>query len=339
MSRQVLILDGAKQEFRNVRWLRILKFFAGATIKRRDGDTAQEIVALAGYVADPSDPRRQFDDTITIGGTCIIDVEESANGEAYPGPPTAQSALVVATGGAIAGSIALINEAVTIALSGGLWATAKATFGATASGIALATEVSSDGGVNWIPSPLAKDVTTVAANPAFLASGTGAVGYSSKAWEVPLPANATHFRVRATAALGSALSVTLAGGTPYVAGVPIVATLADLTSAVNTAIDTGVLELNGWTSELANFTTSGVASTLAQAVRIGSNGAANGGANIAVAITTTQNLEVTYGQGVANTTTSTNVSQIGGGAMPRRGQYLLAATVAQTGRVIVEVRR
>lgn len=94
MSRQVTVNHGASQPFKNVRWLRILQFEGGATIMQKEGGTPQPIVALCGYVADPTDPRKQFDDTITIVGFAVVDVEESAGGDGYAGPPGQQDTSV-----------------------------------------------------------------------------------------------------------------------------------------------------------------------------------------------------------------------------------------------------
>jgi len=151
------------------------------------------------------------------------------------------------------GTLATVTtDAVGIAIAGSDYATAR--FTVLQAGTATATaQVSIDGGVNYIPAPYAKKVSAVSANPTVQAiSATTLV--TADAWEVPLPGNCTNFRLLC-AASGTATQVSLTGGAPYVIGVPVAAVLYDVLSAVNTALDTGVLDFSGWTIVSVFYTT------------------------------------------------------------------------------------
>ena len=130
-----------------------------------------------------------------------------------------------------------------LALSGARWASVYFTLNG-ASGT-MTQQYSVDGGVNWLTGPYVKRIDVVSANPAVTATITTASG----TYEMPLPGNTTN--VRLSGASGG--TVTIAGGLPYVTGVPVTATLAEVTS-VNVAYDSGTLELAGWSNVLVEGT-------------------------------------------------------------------------------------
>ena len=124
-----------------------------------------------------------------------------------------------------------------LALSGARWASVY--FPLNGASGTMTQQYSVDGGVNWLTGPYVKRLDVVSANPAVTATITSASG----TYEMPLPGNTTN--VRLSGASGG--TVTIAGGLPYVTGVPVTATLAEVTS-VNVAYDSGTLELAGWSS-------------------------------------------------------------------------------------------
>jgi hypothetical protein len=152
----------------------------------------------------------------------------------------------------VTGTITTSGDTVLLPISGARWATARLTV--ILAGTATATaQVSVDGGKNFISSVLAKRVDAVAANPTVQAI-TATTLVTGQAWEVVLPSNATHFRVLC-AGTGTTTSVDLIPGQFFVPGAPLAAVMFDTTSAVNTAIDTGTLDLSGWEYTLVAYTT------------------------------------------------------------------------------------
>ena len=146
----------------------------------------------------------------------------------------------------VSGTLTTITtDKVTLPISGGQWATAK--FTVTTAGTATATaQVSIDGGINYIAAPYAKRLSTVSLNPTVQAI-TATTLVTGDVWEVPLPANATHFQLLC-GGTGTVTTVTLSGGVLYVPGMPVVAVLYEVTSAVNTVNNTGILDVSGWAS-------------------------------------------------------------------------------------------
>ena len=125
--------------------------------------------------------------------------------------------------------------------------------------------------------------------------------------------------------------ITLSPGLPYVPGVPVVAVLYDVTSAVNTALDTGTLDTSGWTTlswlhrnsgGVATFDTYGVDDTGAVYININSGltGLAAGGLGPGTTIGTVAGTSVQY-------------------PLTRRWRATATAIAAQTTRLRIEVRR
>lgn len=136
---------------------------------------------------------------------------------------------------------------------------ASATFTLTAS--AFAGTAIWDMMINgqWVVAPYAALTSTVAANPSTVAS----VAYTTTAadtWDLPLPGNVTQVRVRCSAYTSGSVSVTVSPGRPYVPGVPVKATLFDVSQAMDvTELDTGVLEMSGWRKVAVSIHTAGAA--------------------------------------------------------------------------------
>jgi hypothetical protein len=226
------------------------------------------------------------------------------------------------------GTLLNINDTVVLPILGSQWASAQ--FFVSLAGTATATaEISVDGGTNWIAAPLAKKVSAVSANPTVQAiSATTLV--TGDVWEVPLPGNCTHFRLRGAA--GTATTVSLSSLQPWAGGAPVAAVLYDTTSGTNSALDTGTLDASGWASVSYFFTMNGgVPSFTIQEVD-------DAGASTASIITSTAALMGGFGSstlggtaGLAAATAFLNP--------PRRLRFQSAAIAAQTSRIRVQGRR
>jgi len=143
------------------------------------------------------------------------------------------------------GTLLSTNDAVTSDLIGSMWATAR--WSVTTAGTAtVTTEVSIDGGTNWLPSAYSRNVSAVSANPSTVpwSNNTPVVG----TYETPLPGNATNFRVRC-GTTGTATVVTVGPGAALTPGVPVVATLYDVTEgSIGAGIASTTQDTSGWNS-------------------------------------------------------------------------------------------
>jgi hypothetical protein len=238
------------------------------------------------------------------------------------GPITAQSS----------GQLVNAGDSVAIALPGNQWATAL--FSITVNGTAtLTTQVSIDGGVNWITSAYSKRLDLVNANPTVTALIASSPGVSS--WEVSLPANATHFRILC-AGTGTTLSLTLFGGAAYIPGMPVAAVLYDVTSAVNTQLTITALDMSGWASLSAFCSTPAGGSGLMQPVDDAGVALPGGGINIPASASIAMVLG-SVGATIASTVPATGVI-----AVPWRWKRLnasSAAVAALTSRIRIEASR
>src|SRR3954468_22284077 len=152
------------------------------------------------------------------------------------------------------GTLLTANDTVVLAILGSQWASAQ--FFVSLGGSATATaEITVDGGTNWLAAPLAKKVSAVSANPTVQAI-TATTLVTNDVWEVPLPGNCTHFRLRAAAG-GTATTVSLSSLQPWAGGAPVSAVLYDTTSGTASALDTGTLDVSGWSSVSYFFTMNG----------------------------------------------------------------------------------
>lgn len=158
------------------------------------------------------------------------------------------------TNSSVSGSIANAGDAVDFPISGAQFASARVSVdvGGTATLTAL---VSIDGGTNWLPAPLGKDIKTVSANPSVIPL-VGVALPSASSYEVPIPANCTHVRVLC-AASGAPASVTISTFQPYVPGTPVCAVLYDATSAPGADNNTGILDFSGWAACHVNYSSGG----------------------------------------------------------------------------------
>jgi len=235
----------------------------------------------------------------------------------------------VLVGAAVTGTLTTTNDTVTIPLPGSQWATAQ--FTVTSAGTASATAlVSIDGGRNYIASAYAKRLSTISANPTVQPiSATTLV--TGDVWEVPLPGNATHFRLLC-GATGTTTTVSLSGGALYVPGVPVTAVLYDVTSATNTQVQSPTIDGSGWSSARFDITASGgvIAGSGVQSVD-------DAGTSYLVC-----NPAGAAGYLLQFGTPSSIVAGIGGATtaqVPKRFNAYNNAVAAQTSRVRVEARR
>ena len=177
-------------------------------------------------------------------------------------------AVFVPTIGSISnsGSINSSSASVVLNILGTQYATARFAFTGTLSSQTLEFDYSIDG-VNWLPSgqgaPYVKRIDAVSANPSVVFGSTATVGgnslsfnintYGASTWELPLAGNVQAVRLLPLSV--GAGTVAISAGLPYAPGIPVVATLFDVTSVTNTAIDTGTLNLTGWSQLLIGFIT------------------------------------------------------------------------------------
>ena len=236
----------------------------------------------------------------------------------------------------LTGTLTIITtDTVPLPISGGQWATAK--FTVKTAGTATATaQVSIDGGINYNPAPYAKRLSTVSANPTVQAI-TATTLVTGDVWEVPLPANATHFQLLC-GGTGSVTTVTLSGGALYVPGMPVTATLYDVTTAFTVGQTTGVFDTSGWSQGsviVINGDTGGTSRALSvfQVLSSGANGGGAGG-SIASGASGSHNMG-----GPASTGSSYFIDNTA--FMPKRTNIILGAGTGAGGsaEMVFEVRR
>jgi predicted RecA/RadA family phage recombinase len=231
----------------------------------------------------------------------------------------------------VQGALVANNDAVRLRLSGTRWATVQ--FQVVSAGTATATAQITNDGTNFVSAPFAKRITTVSANPTVQAiSATTLV--TGDIWEVVLPSNAVAFQL--LAGVGTSTTVKIVGGLPFMAGAPVTGTLYDTTSGVNTAIDTGTLDLSGWEFAVAAYTTpAGGSGTISMVDDAGTS---------VTMFTPPASATAWYPFAVA----SPSVSQVTAlpatgstGALPlqKRMRFQSAAVAALTSRIRIEVRR
>lgn len=235
--------------------------------------------------------------------------------------------------GGVQGSLVAGNDAVILHLSGTYWATVQFTVVSAGTATASAQVAIDRLGTNYFASAYAKKISAVTANPTVQAiSATTLV--TGDVWEVALPSNATAFQLIAGA--GTATVVKIIGGVVYASGTPVTATLYDVTSAVNTAIDTGTLDLSGWEYANVSYTTpAGGSGTISMVDDAGASVAmftppASAGAWYPFAMSSPSVSQVTALPATGST-----------GALPiqRRMRFQSAGVAALTSRIRIEVRR
>jgi hypothetical protein len=195
----------------------------------------------------------------TSGGAIVQWGAGTANG------PVTVSVSPGASLAPVTGTLTNSGDTVTLPISGGQWATARFAVSTVVSQ-SIVAEVSIDGGKNYFASAYPKRTDAVSLNPSVVPANTtlpfNPSGYGgTSAWEVALPANATHFQLRALGVGPN--TATLSGGALYTPGMPVTAVLYDVTSAVAGALDTGTLDTSGWVSLTLGAPTLGTGATWA----------------------------------------------------------------------------
>lgn len=141
------------------------------------------------------------------------------------------------------GSVSASGDWVQMPVRGSDFASVSIQLSGTFSGT-ITWEVSHDG-TNWIASAYATRTDTASANRTVAAS---VAGTTATTWELPLCGQTTHVRARCTAYTSGTFVLTLAPCKPYVPGVPVTATLFDVSTSAGANNNTGTLELGGWSS-------------------------------------------------------------------------------------------
>ena len=234
------------------------------------------------------------------------------------------------------GSVATLN------ISGAQFATARFVFTAPSGSQTLEFDYTIDG-VNWIPSgqgaPYVRRLDVATANPSIVAGSTFTAGgtpasfdlntYGASTWELALAGNVQAVRVKSLAT-GTA-TVIISGGLPYQLGVPVVATLFDMTSASNTAMTLNCMDAGGWSRATMFVNSGGTPSLNFQSTDDAGTVLAN------LVSTTTAGAQYTIGPGAI--TSQGGYGQPSASALPKRFQVVSAAVTSATSRVRVEIYR
>lgn len=264
---------------------------------------------------------------------------------AATGPLAAATATVITAGR----EQSVTGNFVAIPVDPSKWGTVVFTFTASAFSGTLTWDVMING--QWYTVGLVSATQPVVGTPyATLVSSTGSgsptvagsVVYTTTAadtWELPLPGNATQVRVRCSAFTSGSVTVTLAPGKPYVPGT-LAATLYDITSGTNTALDSGTVELAGWSRASVSVVGSGASNgvlTINEVDDAGASLATFGGGG--GTITGTTPIAVIYSDGTNAAASNLGSSNYGYGYLPKRLRLQSGAVAAQTSRLRCAVRR
>ena len=238
------------------------------------------------------------------------------------------------------GVVTLTNAADTaaIAISGTKYATVLWVVNTAGSGGITAeytTDAAGLNSVNWLTPPYSKRTDVLSANPAVTpwTNNTPVAG----TYETPLGSNVTAFRIRYQTA-GTATTITVIGGLPYVPGVRVTAVIYDVTSAGGAASDTGTLDLSGWSAAVIKGFESGVAGGFLNVSSLDDAGAIFGTSEYGVALATAVAVYVHYGVApLAGPTRGATIETLG--QIPKRARVQIGAIAAITGRIRIEARR
>lgn len=227
---------------------------------------------------------------------------------------------------------ASVTDAVSVSLSGNSWRAARWTV-TTAGTAKLTTEYTTDG-VNWLAAAYSVRVDQVTANPSVASwQNTTAVAGT---FDTPISSNTIAFRVRC-GTTGTSTVIQLSSGKEYNPGVPVTAVLYDVTSGVNSALDTGTLDTSGWHASTIDWVTSGATATAIHLWQVDGSGATTG-TRLSQSVTTPWTAHL--GDVGANASFSSGgTSQISVGNLPIRIRADASAVAAQTTRIRIEVRR
>ena len=250
---------------------------------------------------------------------------------------TTAGPFTTAGGGPCSGTLLTTGDQVVCPAQGGSWASVKISFGLSASPANQTVSYSIDGGTNYLPSgsgaPYLKRVDAVTANPSVIAFAATSVTGVTAAYEFPLAGNVTHVKVAATSTGVNAQTVTISGFMPYVPGVPVTAVLYDVTSLANTALDTGIIDLSGW-SQLAWGTIIPAAGTGSFA------GVDDTGVQYKTIITANVgSFTGGFGAGITNGGTAGGSTGTASIMLPKRIEVTTTAVATLTSRIRLEVRR
>jgi hypothetical protein len=223
------------------------------------------------------------------------------------------------------GTLASTNDAVTIALNGYQWATARVQL-VTYVGGGFVVEMSIDGGTNWLSPAYLKRTDAVSANPTVIApaSLSGAVS----TYDLPIPSNCTNVRVRCTSPGVSTWN--LSGGALYAPGMPVQAVLYDQTSVAINGANGTVFDVSGWTG-ISLGGTAGVTGT------IGLFEVDDNGNIMSYGFTCPVNTSPQFGWGVGSTYVLNANSFNRPDPLPRRISFVVASLAAP--RIRLTARR
>lgn len=235
----------------------------------------------------------------------------------------------------LAASLANASESAQLEVSGSKRATAL--LSVSSSGTATFTaQYSKNGGLSWLPAPYATKISDTGANPACQPLSASALT-NGDVWEIPLPGNCTHLRLLCDGS-GTPVSFTLAEGLPYVPGCAV-ATLFDVTPAVGAAVDTGPMDLSGWSSLSSYARYDGATSGAFNPVEVDDAGVNISGIGYTSIGVTTTPLIANWGANVFAPTAMGGGNYVGLGTHAKRMRFSLAAVAAQTGRIRIQARR
>jgi hypothetical protein len=237
-------------------------------------------------------------------------------------------------------TLSVSSTAVSISTHGSIWATVRIRFG-TPCYATSTVETSTDGGVRWRASgegsPLLTQIRTTATNPSSTAFGSaGYLPPAGSVWELPLGALETRVRVRAPVDSSTSTQVQLEPGKPYSPGMPISATFY-YNAATGTALDTGIIDTDGWTG-FNHLFTNAASGTPAYSVNL----VTPNGTNVVLATAATGTAE--YGElgspgGSIGMLTAGAVNANQATPLPRRVRYTNAAVAGSQTGLYIEAHR
>lgn len=227
-------------------------------------------------------------------------------------------------------TVSSTSNPVWVAATGQSWATVRWNFDPVL--VATLQPQCTTDGINWTNAPYSKRLDATSSNPTVAA--TVSPSSAGQTWETPLPGNVIAFRLNPTS-WTTAGYVTVYSGLVYVPGVPVVAVLYDVTSGTNAALDTGTLDLSGWTTvQHAMSANGGTPAFAIQEVD-------DTGTNLGNIVTYANASGFFGGMGPGLTIGGTAVMGAATASvpLPRRAHYTSAAIVSQTSRIRVVARR